>query len=425
MEYLGDPWPVMPDGSEYDGKQLLTLVRDGRSPFRGAWEVNLLIREIEEKLDTKVVDIPMVYDGANYYGVHVKLSDRRDIIARLRKSDFNWPNYCSRPYHKVVPQVEFEAAVYDLLRNESDMETSSLLYHRVPEQRPEPRVEVPVDIVGRSLFLFKKDEGEKNIYIDLPATQRSHLLKQAARIRASLFNYALPLDFAETWFLTCLFEQKPEFWDLQVASTRKFCLELFTSKIEATICNIGDMIGWPSDNVVVGPIAFAAKKSLLDFIPTMLPSGSDELCYYRLVLEHGDYGIHNMSIQRPENGTIKISSLFDWETGSIVPALLSDPTFWVQAGGVGVDENGDAKLFDVSESATAEETKTRMAEAQEYTTKLFKDSPEYYRAVVAGKDARHLWFTLRAWRGDDPEKYFGALGAWAEARMKEMREESL
>lgn len=75
-----------------------------------------------------------------------------------------------------------------------------------------------------------------------------------------------------------------------------------------------------------------------------------------------------MSIQRPENGTLKISSLFDWETGSIVPALLSDPTFWVQAGGVGVDENGDAKLVDISESATVEEIKTRMAEAQEYTT---------------------------------------------------------
>lgn len=67
MEYCGDDWPVMPDGSEYDGKQLLTLVREGRSPFQGDWDVNLLIEEIEEKLSTRVLDIPMVYDGANYY----------------------------------------------------------------------------------------------------------------------------------------------------------------------------------------------------------------------------------------------------------------------------------------------------------------------------------------------------------------------
>lgn len=67
MEYRGDPWPAMTDGSKYDGKNLLTLVREGKSPFQGAWDVNLLIREIEEKLNTKVVDMPMLYDGANYY----------------------------------------------------------------------------------------------------------------------------------------------------------------------------------------------------------------------------------------------------------------------------------------------------------------------------------------------------------------------
>lgn len=100
----------------------------------------------------------------------------------------------------------------------------------------------------------------------------------------------------------------------------------------------------------------------------MLPLDSDEPCFYRLVLDHGDYGIHNISIQLPEIETPRISSLFDWETGAIVPVLLSDPTFRVKSGGIGVDENGDPKLAGVSQSATAEEIKTRMAEAQECTT---------------------------------------------------------
>ncbi|KAM0525609.1 hypothetical protein ACHAPE_000317 [Trichoderma viride] len=38
----------------------------------------------------------------------------------------------------------------------------------------------------------------------------------------------------------------------------------------------------------------------------------------------------------------------------------------------------------------------------------------------AGRDARHLWFALRDWRGDDPEQYFGDLGAWAKERMRKL-----
>lgn len=59
-----DDWPQMPDGSDLDGKHLLTLVRSGNSPFHGVWDVNLLIKEIEKNLDTKVVDIPELYNGS-------------------------------------------------------------------------------------------------------------------------------------------------------------------------------------------------------------------------------------------------------------------------------------------------------------------------------------------------------------------------
>lgn len=65
--YYEDDWPKMPDGSEFDGKQLLTLVRNGHSPFQGVWDVNLLIREIEEVLGARVIDIPTVSKGSNNY----------------------------------------------------------------------------------------------------------------------------------------------------------------------------------------------------------------------------------------------------------------------------------------------------------------------------------------------------------------------
>lgn len=65
--YCQDDWPTMPDGGDFNGKQLFALLRNGNSPFHGAWDVNLLIREIEESLDTQVVDIPFVFNSSNNY----------------------------------------------------------------------------------------------------------------------------------------------------------------------------------------------------------------------------------------------------------------------------------------------------------------------------------------------------------------------
>ena len=65
--YYSDEWPKMADGSDFDGKQLLSLVRSDNSPFQGLWDVNLLIREIEEKLDTQVIEIPVILKGSNNY----------------------------------------------------------------------------------------------------------------------------------------------------------------------------------------------------------------------------------------------------------------------------------------------------------------------------------------------------------------------
>ena len=64
MAYYQDEWPKMQDGTDFDGMNLLTLVRNGNSPFVGAWNVNLLIQEIEENLATQV---PVVSNGSNHF----------------------------------------------------------------------------------------------------------------------------------------------------------------------------------------------------------------------------------------------------------------------------------------------------------------------------------------------------------------------
>ena len=180
-----DDWPKMQDGTDFDGKQLLTLVHSGNSPFHGVWDVNLLIQEIEENLGTHVIDIPMLYNGSNNYvrsclqsdsmlrlrceaqGFHLKLSNQPDIVARLARGDVNMPNFDGFPIEVQVPEAKFEVAVYELLRSEPDIMASRLLYHRIPVQHIGPRLDPPKDIAGRRLFVFEKAEGKNNVWYDL------------------------------------------------------------------------------------------------------------------------------------------------------------------------------------------------------------------------------------------------------------------
>lgn len=38
-----DDWPKMPNGMDFDGRHLLALAREGKSPFHDRWDVNLLV----------------------------------------------------------------------------------------------------------------------------------------------------------------------------------------------------------------------------------------------------------------------------------------------------------------------------------------------------------------------------------------------
>jgi hypothetical protein len=126
------------------------------------------------------------------------------------------------------------------------------------------------------------------------------------------------------------------------------------------------MIGWEDDNATVGPVAAAAKQSLLQLIPHIIPLHDDGKLY-RLVLEHGDFGIHNMSITEDANGLPLVTSVFDWETACIVPAILSDP---MMAVAVDLTTNEDAapSFTRVSVDATPTDLEKYMIWAEHYFT---------------------------------------------------------
>ncbi len=127
---------------------------------------------------------------------------------------------------------------------------------------------------------------------------------------------------------------------MPVAPTREFWMHVLESKIEATIRGEGEMIGWEDDNETVGPVALKAKQSLLRAIPYLLPLDTPDKSLYRNVLEHGDFGIHNMTIAKQASGEPLVTSLFDWETACIWPALLSDPLVAAGPVDLGVNEDG-------------------------------------------------------------------------------------
>ncbi|MCJ1463902.1 hypothetical protein MMC07_002511 [Pseudocyphellaria aurata] len=418
--YIEDEWPSTPDGNQYDGKQLMDLVRNNNSPFREAWDVKQLIQEIEEKLNTQVIDITIVAKGSNNYGFHFKASNRPDMVARLARGDVNMPDFEGFPIEWQASEVLFEAATYKLLRSESDIRASHLLYYRVPVQHLGPRLSVPVDLTGRRLFVFERAEGENNVWKDLSAHSKRVLLDQLAHMRAALFCYNPPLDYTVKYLHERIFEFKPKSFSVPVAPTREFWIHVFESKIKATIQNEGDMIGWEDDEETVGPIALAAKRSLLRAIPHIMPLESTEVSLYRLVLEHGDFGIHNASITKDVNGEPLVTSLYDWETACIVPALLFDVLVAVSPVDLTTDEEGGPCVTRLPENPTSIELETYATWAQHYIKKLYTEAPDYEIAIKAGKDVRHLWFALRDWHGGNSEEFFGGLGAWAEKRMKEL-----
>lgn len=97
----------------------------------------------------------------------------------------------------------------------------------------------------------------------------------------------------------------------------------------------------------------------------MLPRGNDE-SMYRLVLQHDDFGIHNMSISLGETGQPEITSVYDWETGCIVPAILTEVELAVSGVDYIMDENGDPDVVRHAEEGSEDRRQENIEYANLY-----------------------------------------------------------
>ncbi|KAF7361244.1 hypothetical protein MSAN_01156500 [Mycena sanguinolenta] len=423
-----DDWP-----RDFDGTGLFERINCAADEPIFRFDVGTVLDEVEQQLGSTVVDIPKVGKGSNYFGMHLRLANGLDVLVRLARCDVNWLRRNVEEISELVRQqayeVEFEAQVYQLLRAQDRIPTPNLLYCRAaaykPSAPPTPHRLPPRDTLGRALFLFEKTPGVNNVWPD-DTHRRFSILEQCARIRAALFSFPLPPSFVATWLRRA---PCPKFLpiDVDIAPTRDFAIAFLAAKIHETIPDRGGFIGWEEDRTTVGPAALRAKQALLRLLPWVMPREADSTHdgregegggrLYRLVFDHGDFGIHNMTITDTEPPAV--TSLYDWEMGHIVPALLSDPQISVYVDLELDPEEGEPTISRVWDGISMEERREYEACAEHYFQCLGKESPEYLDVIRAGRDARKIWFTLKSWRGDEPERYFGKLGAWAEDRLSQ------
>lgn len=78
-------------------------------------------------------------------------------------------------------------------------------------------------------------------------------------------------------------------------------------------------MGFEDDNYIVTPLM--PLPSGLSRMPslTFYPNDSKQPSIYRLVLEHGDLGVHSMSVTLNVNSQPVVTSIYDWESSNRKP----------------------------------------------------------------------------------------------------------
>lgn len=123
---------------------------------------------------------------------------------------------------------------------------------------------------------------------------------------------------------------------------------------------------WEEDKLTVGPLASAAKQSLLCLLPPILPICDDEVLS-RLVPQHDDFGLHNISFAVDEAAELRLTPVYDWETGGIIPAILTQIEFSIAGCDLIVDEKGHPSAHARSDQERQPE---RSAQNQQYSVEF-------------------------------------------------------
>lgn len=82
------------------------------------------------------------------------------------------PHFAGFSLERQLSDHDFEAAIYDLLRNDQQIRPAKLKYARSPRQHTESTQSAPSDLSGRRMFVFQKVEGDTNVFASLSTAQQ-------------------------------------------------------------------------------------------------------------------------------------------------------------------------------------------------------------------------------------------------------------
>lgn len=165
-------FPRSPDGTKWNGKDLSKLISTGNDPFRKILDIKYLIEEVENDIGSQVVDIPKVSAGAHNYGFALKLSDGRNILVRLSKTDMNNTVRNGISMELRLKGFHFEVAIYKLLQNVTTIPTSRLLYYRHCHHQDGTQYGPAKHIKGRNLVIFELTKGKNFVWDELNEAQK-------------------------------------------------------------------------------------------------------------------------------------------------------------------------------------------------------------------------------------------------------------
>ncbi|PHH80748.1 hypothetical protein CDD82_1539 [Ophiocordyceps australis] len=473
-------WPLLHNGTYWDGTNLRKLVYEGKSPFRHLLDIDRLTRDLTNVVNSTFFDFIQVSGGANHYGFHIQFLNGTEVIARVSRGDCNDPKFFNSVREKLLKwNMAFEYSTYNAL-SPLAREIGHLLFHRQGIKHGPRDYTIHHGVTGRSLFVFQKVKGHKYDYPHWRALnyeKKRLLLNSFACLAGRIFHITLSLPYVSRWLLDRIFGQDHKLDLGKVEPTRDFCIRLFNARIHWILGQV------KRERPDLETVCQSTECCLLQLVPRILPleeveikecnksdkdkeeegdehdksrkgdeeekdlkgeetgtgmreqNGGDdcEICeqrhkgykvrgplgkksykgdaFYRFVLDHGDYGIHNATIFQDQNKTPHVTSIFDWETGKIVPALLSEQKMIVTVDLI-LDQDGEAGIARWGDGDSEARMDEYMDWSQYYFGVLFNEAPSYGSVVTEGKEARVLWAAL-SYPRDNIGRWLRGLSQWA------------
>jgi hypothetical protein len=409
------------------GHWVFSRIIYGVSPFNYLLSKTQMAKIIEDITNADVLDEGgYQYGGNQSFAWHMRVANGAEMVAQVLTGDEVAPGeeVTAEAAHFARDDKSFIHDVLGLLQSVPDLLVCDYKYHEECAQFLYRERFSPNDEPRPRYFGLQGRDGNDELWYTLTSPQKCLLLQRMASMRAALFKVEVPLDLAVKWLAQRLPAPQPPKINHEVTGTRNFCIELLKAMVETIIGQGGDAVG---EACATSPTIGEARELILEVIGRIAPQGSEatERQLYRLVLEHGDYGIHNMDIFQEKNVALA-TGLHGWDKAYIVPAILADLDVQTNVKVTIDEESGMTAYTDLPEYLLPTDMVHMAPWADQYFERISQVAPEYRQQIIEdGRRLRYVWHALRDFDLKTMEKSWEKLGRWARIELEDMEENDI